>query len=73
MRFDEAVAESGRAFGCGKSVHGVVFAQQLDAAGLQDLVGLLVAGELDASGGVGDQQGGERHACHRHVDRRRWR
>lgn len=68
LGFDEAVAEGGRPVGCGEAVHGVGFVQQLAAGGLQGLVGLLVAGDLDAGGGVGEPHGGERHAGHRLVE-----
>lgn len=66
--FDEAVAEGGRAVGCGEAVHGVGFAQQLAASGLKGLVGLLVAGDLDAGCRVGEPHGAERHAGHRLVE-----
>ena len=39
LGFDEAVAEGGRAVGCGEAVHGVGFAQQLAAGGVQGLGG----------------------------------
>ena len=45
-----------------ETAYGVGFVEQLAAAGLQGLVGLLVAGDLDAGGGVGEPHGGERHA-----------
>lgn len=38
LGFDEAVAEGGRAVGCGEAVHGDGFAQQLAAGGVQGLV-----------------------------------
>jgi hypothetical protein len=44
------------------------FAEQLAAAGLQGLVGLLVAGDGDAGAGVSEPQGGERLAGHRLVE-----
>lgn len=65
LGFDEAVAEGGRAVGCGEAVHGVGFVQQLAAGGEQGLMGLLVAGDLDAGGRVGEPNAGERHAGHR--------
>ena len=68
LGFDEAVAEGGRAVWCGEAVHGVGFVQQLAAGGVQGMVGLLVAGDLDAGGGVGQPYGGERHAGHRLVE-----
>ena len=65
MGFDEEGGQGGRASGCGEGVHGALFAQQLAAGGLQDLVGLLVSGDLNASGGVGEPNGIERHAGYR--------
>ena len=46
----------------------LAFAQQLAAGGEQGLVGLLVCGDLDEGGGVGEPHGSERHAGHRLVD-----
>jgi hypothetical protein len=68
LGFDVAVAVGGRAVGCGEAAHGVGFVEQLAAAGLQGLVGLLVAGDGDTGAGVGEPQGGERHARHRLVE-----
>lgn len=48
-------------------MHGIGFAQQLAAGGVQGMVGLLVAGDLYTGGGVGEPHGGERHAGHRLV------
>ena len=68
LGFDVAVAVGGRAVWCGEAAHGVGFLEQLAAAGLQGLVGLLVAGDSDAGAGVGEPQGGERHARHRLIE-----
>jgi len=68
LGFDVAVAVDGRAVWCGEAAHGVGFVEQLAAAGLQGLVGLLVAGDGDAGAGVGEPQGGERNAGHRLVE-----
>jgi hypothetical protein len=68
LGFDVPVAVGGRAVGCGEAAQVVGFMEQLAAAGLQGLVGLLVAGDGDAGAGVGEPQGGERHAGHRLVE-----
>ena len=64
LGFDVAVAVGGRAVGCGEAAHFVSFVEELAGAGLQGLVGLLVAGDGDAGAGVGQAKGGERHARH---------
>ncbi len=64
LGFNVAVAVGGRAAGCGEAAHGVGFVEELAAAGLQGLVGLLVAGDGDVDAGVGEPQGGELHARH---------